>query len=104
MAALFSTLTSQLTGQGRAILTCRYRPVGFDPQPPNLAHEPMPDFTEADFFKFLRRHPRMADRMNRGELDRELIETVHRELGATPRFVEQASAILATIEAYRLAE
>jgi tetratricopeptide (TPR) repeat protein len=103
--AFFSALLSRLTGQGRAILTCRYLPNGFDPaQQLNLAHEAMPDFTEADFFKYLRRHPRVADRMDRGELSRDLIETFHRKLGATPRFVEQASVILATLDADRLAE
>ena len=104
VTAFFSMLTSRLTGQGRAILTCRYLPASLDPVPANVAHEAMPDFTEADFFKYLRRHPRVAERMERGELSRDLIEIFHRKLGATPRFVEQASAILATLDADRLAE
>ena len=104
VAAFFTHLTTRLTGEGRAILTCRYLPVSFDPLPPNLSHEAMPDFTYADFFKYLRRHPRVAERMERGELDRDLIETFHSKLGATPRFVEQACSILGTLDADRLAQ
>lgn len=102
--ALFAAITSRLTGEGRALLTCRYLPAGFDPNAPNLLHEPMQDFPEADFLKYLRRHPHVAERMDRGELSQELVATFHRKLGATPRFVEQASAILSTLDADRLAE
>jgi len=103
-AAFFEELMARLTGEGRAILTCRYVPEGFDPaSQPNLAHEPMPDFTEADFSKYLRRHENVAQRMDRGELTADLITSFHRKLGATPRFVEQACAILGTIEADALA-
>ncbi len=105
VAAFFEALASRLTGQGRAILTCRYLPAGFYPErQANLAHEAMPDFTEADFFKYLRRHPRVMERIQHGNLPRDLIATFHRKLGATPRFVEQACAILATIDADSLAE
>ncbi|MBM4086436.1 MAG: CHAT domain-containing protein, partial [Planctomycetes bacterium] len=103
-AAFLRELAARLTGQGRAILTCRYVPEGFDPRQPNLAHEPLPDFTEADFFKYLRRHDRVASRMDQGELPRELLGLFHAKLGATPRFVEQASAVLATIDPDRLRE
>ena len=59
-ASFFRELTSRLTGLGRAILTCRYLPEGFDAEQPNLAHEHLPDFTEADFFKYLRRHDKVS--------------------------------------------
>jgi len=101
-AGFFRELTSRLTGEGRAILTCRYLPDGFDPNQPNAAHEPLPDFTEADFFKYLRRHDKVAIRLDKGELPRELLALFHRKLGATPRFVEQASAVLATADPERL--
>jgi tetratricopeptide (TPR) repeat protein len=94
----FGDLTSRLTGEGRAILTCRYRPKDFDPAQPNLAHEPVPDFTEADFLKYLRRHEKVAARMRPDELSRDLLEGFYRKLGATPRFVEQATAVLARVE------
>ncbi|MFN0128663.1 MAG: hypothetical protein ACKV19_18485 [Verrucomicrobiales bacterium] len=104
-AAFFAELVSRLTGEGRAILTCRYVPAGFDAKKqPNLAHEPMPDFTAGDFSKYLRRHEKVAQRMERGELGADLIAAFHRKLGATPRFVEQACAILGTLEADALAE
>ena len=66
--------------------------------PPNVAHEPLPDFTEADFFKYLRRHDAVATRIERGDLPRPLLAEFHRKLGGTPRFVEQASAVLARID------
>lgn len=115
----FRELTSRLTGEGRAILTCRYVPdSAADPGgstapaatsasqppsvacefPPNVAHEPLPDFTEADFFKCLRRYDAVAERMERGELPRALLAQFHRKLGATPRFVEQAGTLLGRID------
>ena len=103
-AAFFRELTSRLTGLGRAILTCRYLPEGFDAEQPNLAHEHLPDFTEADFFKYLRRHDKVSLRIDRGELPRDLLTLFHRKLGGTPRFVEQASAVLATTDPDRLRE
>ena len=103
-AAFFQDLTSRLTGEGRAILTCRYVPDGFDLRQPNLAHEPMPDFTEADFLKYLRRHDRVAERIERGELRPELLASFYRKLGGTPRFVEQAAALLGAISPDRLEE
>jgi hypothetical protein len=61
----YRELTRRLTGEGHAILTCRYVPwesgsVGH-PQAlsPAVLHEPLPDFTEADFFKYLRRLARI---------------------------------------------
>ena len=104
VAAFFRELTSRLTGFGRAILTCRYLPEGFDAGQPNLAHEPLPDFTEADFFKYLRRHDKVSTRIDRGELPWDLLTLFHRKLYATPRFVEQASAVLATTDPDRLRE
>ena len=71
---------------------------------PNLAHEHLPDFTEADFFKYLRRHDKVSLRVERGELPRDLLTLFHRKLGGTPRFVEQASAVLATTDPDRLRE
>ena len=103
-AGFFRELATRLTGAGRALLTCRYVPEGFDPNQPNLAHESLPDFTEADFFKYLRRHDRVATRIDRGELPRDLLSAFHRKLGATPRFIEQASAVLAAIDPDRLRE
>ena len=102
-AGFLRDLIAHLTGQGRAILTCRYLPPGYDSTLPHLAHEPMPDFTEADFFKYLRRHERVAQRIESGVLSNELIGDFHRKLGATPRFVEQACAILATLDPDRIA-
>ena len=103
-AVFVRELALRLTGAGRAILTCRYVPDGWDAGQGNVLHEALPDFTEADFFKYLRRHDRVARRMEQGELSRELLARFHRTLGGTPRFVEQASAVLARIDPDRLCE
>ena len=42
--------------------------------------------------------------MDQGELPRDLLTAFHRKLGATPRFVEQASAVLGKIDPDRLRE
>lgn len=83
-AQFFRDLTLRLTGEGRAILTCRYVPEGFDPEQPNLAHEALPDFTEADFFKYLRRNDQVAARIERGELSHDLLATFSHKLGRPP--------------------
>ena len=46
----------------------------------------------------------MSTRIERGELPWDLLTLFHRKLGATPRFVEQASAVLATTDPDRLRE
>ena len=97
-AGFMRDLTARLVGEGRAILTCRYVPEGFDIDAPNLAHEPLPDFTEADFFKYLRRHEAVAKRIEKGELSGELLAEFNKKLGGTPRFIEQACVILARID------
>ena len=46
----------------------------------------------------------MATRIERGDLPRPLLAEFHRKLGGTPRFVEQASAVLARIDPDALRE
>jgi tetratricopeptide (TPR) repeat protein len=104
-AAIFQELVARLTGQGRAILTCRYVPGDCDSKKQsNLAHEVMPEFTWVDFNKYLRRHQKVAGRIERRELTSDLIAMFYLKLGATPSFVEQACAILGTLDADALAE
>ena len=97
-AAFIADLCGRLTGEGRAILTCRYLPEGWNADALNVLHEGLPDFTEASFLKYLRRHPKVAPRLESGDLDTGLISLFHEKLGATPRFIEQACAILAEID------
>ena len=93
VAFFFHELGVRLTGEGRAILTCRYLPPGIDPESAQVQVEPMPDFTEANFEKYLRRDPKLASR----RIPEKVIKLFHRKFGATPRFIEQACAVLATI-------
>ncbi len=105
IGGFFAALVANLTGQGRAILTCRYLPENFDPKEQQLLqHLALTDFTAADFFKYLNRHEAVSRRIANGELPRELLDTLFRKLGATPRFLEQACALLQTIAADQLGE
>jgi len=103
-ANFFNELQRRLTGTGRAILTCRYAPEGFNANALNLFHEPLPDFTEASFLKYLCRHKAVAARIERGELSSDLLSLFHQNLGSTPRFIEQSCAILAEIDPEALRE
>ncbi len=97
-AGFIRDLTSRLTRAGRVVLTSRYIPSGFPVDELQVVHEPLPDFTEADFFKFLRRIPRVAERIERNELPRDILVEFQRKLGATPRFIAQAGAVLERID------
>jgi tetratricopeptide (TPR) repeat protein len=99
----FENLFLRLTGAGRAILTCRYLPESLDASLPNLLHEALPDFTEADFFKYLSRHAHIAQRIEAGEFTRALLTEFHRKLGGTPRFIEQACRVLERLDGSQLA-
>ena len=104
VGVFFSELFTRLNGQGRAIITSSQVPEGTDLSQPRVAQESLPEFSESDFFKFVRRHPDVAVRMERGELPQELVATYHRKLGVTPRFVKQACSVLAKLTAKGLTE
>ena len=99
LATFFTELVNRLTGESRAILTSRYVPPGLEADAAPLAlHVPMPDFTEADFLKYLEYDDRIARRLAAGELTQEILLTFYRKLGATPRFVKQSLECLATLD------
>lgn len=100
----FRDMAGRLKGEGRVILTCSQVPEGFDLTQPNLAHEPAPAFTPADFLKYVRRHDEVANRMDRGDLDHKIVAAFHRKLSLTPRFVKQACAVLAKVPTAKLTE
>ena len=100
----FADLFTRLNGQGRVIITASQVPVGTDLIQPRVAQEALPEFSESDFFKFVRRQPEVAVRMERGELPQELLSTFHRRVGVTPRFVKQACSVLGKLTAKGLAE
>ena len=102
LAGFFQELFSRLTGAGRCIMTCRYVPEGFDATQPGLAHEPIPDFSEAEFIKCLSRNERVVERMASGEITRELLSLLHRKIGGTPRFVKLATDVLAAADTAKL--
>jgi tetratricopeptide (TPR) repeat protein len=99
----FTELTQRLTGESRALLTCRYVPAGFELPTAAVTspvlHLGMPDFTEADFFKCAEYHEGVAARLASREISRDLLAEFHRKLGATPRFVKQALPVLAELPA-----
>lgn len=99
---LCQDLVNRLDGEGRVVLTCNQLPSDFDPNHPNLIHEPLPVFSAADFLKYARRDDEVAGRIERGQLSHDLVVTLHRKLGITPRFVKQACAVLAKTDSLTL--
>ncbi|OYW75056.1 MAG: hypothetical protein B7Z37_15045 [Verrucomicrobia bacterium 12-59-8] len=102
LAGFFESLFGSLTGEGRCILTCRYVPEGFEATQPGRVHEPLPDFSEAEFIKCLTRDMRVVERMAAGEISREFLTLLHRKIGGTPRFIKQAADVLAAAEIEKL--
>lgn len=96
-ATFFTRLTSELTGAGRVVATCRYVPRSFDPKLRQVMHEVISDFTSSDFIKYLMRHPKLARRIRNGTLSVALLEKFQRQFGSTPRFLEQACVLLETL-------
>ena len=97
LAEFYEHLLSSLTGTSRAIVTSRYLPVG--KLPPKVKEEPLGDFGEASFFKFMRRDDLVEKRLRSGELSHELLREVHRLFGGTPRFLDQIRKVLRDISA-----
>ena len=97
LAEFYEFLLSSLTGTSRAIVTTRYLPVG--KLPPKVREEPLGDFGEASFFKFMRRDDLVEERLRSGELSHELMREVHRLFGGTPRFLDQIRKVLRDIPA-----
>jgi tetratricopeptide (TPR) repeat protein len=102
LAEFLDSLFGRLTGAGRCILTCRYVPEGIDATQPGRVHEPLPDFSEAEFIKCLTRHERVVERMAAGDISREFLTLLHRKIGGTPRFIKPAADVLATVEISKL--
>jgi tetratricopeptide (TPR) repeat protein len=96
IAAFYSHLLPSLVGQSRAIVTCRYPPA--DAKLPMTAREePLADFPESSFMKFMLRDAELERRFYGGELPRELLTELHQLLGGTPRFLGQMREALKTM-------
>ncbi|MCW0219076.1 MAG: tetratricopeptide repeat protein, partial [Prosthecobacter sp.] len=102
LKTFFRHLLSRMTGAGRCILTCRYVPESFDATLPGLIHEPLPDFSEAEFLKCLRRLEKVTSRIASGEISRQLLTLLHRKIGGTPRFIKEAADVLAVADLTKL--
>jgi tetratricopeptide (TPR) repeat protein len=102
LASFYTHLLTHLSGGSRAIITCRYRPADVHKLPPTVHEEPLEDFPEASFLKFLLRDEAIERRYRAGELSQELLSELHRVLGGTPRFLDQIREVLRTIEAGEL--
>jgi tetratricopeptide (TPR) repeat protein len=99
LAAFYTQLLSDLVGDSRALITCRYRPADVSALPAAVHEQALGDFPEGDFLKFLLRDPVVERRYYAGELPQELLSELHRLLGGTPRFLEQMRQVLNTIAA-----
>jgi tetratricopeptide (TPR) repeat protein len=102
LAGLYAHLLTHLTGGSRAIITCRYLPADVSTLPPKVHEEPLGDFPEAAFLKFLLRDELVEQRYYRGELPHDLLRKLHGLLGSTPRFLLQIRQVLKTMTAAEL--
>jgi tetratricopeptide (TPR) repeat protein/CHAT domain-containing protein len=101
IADFYKHLLSSLVGQSRAIITCRYLPAEMK-LPMTAREEPLGDFPESSFMKFMLRDVELEHRYYAGELPRELLSELHRLLGGTPRFLGQMREALKTMTADEL--
>ncbi|MGH9800884.1 MAG: AAA family ATPase, partial [Blastocatellia bacterium] len=103
VAEFYSHLLSNLVGDSRALITCRYLPA--DARLPSTAHEEaLGDFPEAQFIKLLLREPELEKRYYAGNLPQSLLRQLHELLGGTPRFLLQmreAIKAMTTTELWR---
>jgi tetratricopeptide (TPR) repeat protein len=97
IAAFYRYLLPSLVGNSRAIITCRYLPADPPRLPITAHHEPLGDFPQGDFLKFLLGDPRVEERYYQSQLTQDLLNTLYRVLGGTPRFLDQVRTLLATI-------
>ncbi|HWE37581.1 MAG TPA: tetratricopeptide repeat protein [Isosphaeraceae bacterium] len=88
----------------RAILTSRLLPAETPDSSPLVLHEPLSEFLERDFLKFLRGDDAVEDRIGRGDLNRDMLMSLYKEVGGTPRFLGQLRTLLRTADAEKLLE
>jgi tetratricopeptide (TPR) repeat protein len=104
LAGFYRHLIQALSGGSRVIITSRYLPAGADPLPATLWHEePVGDFPEAAFLKYMLRDPVVERRYYQLQLPGDLVRRLHRLLGGTPRFMAQIREVLQTIDKEDLA-
>jgi tetratricopeptide (TPR) repeat protein len=104
LARFYVYLATHLTQGSRVLLTCRYLPADTPTDVPTVLHLPLPDFEEYNFRKFLRRDPRVEDRIRRGEIRDDLLGSLYRHVGGTPGFLESVREVLSTAEVDDLAD
>jgi tetratricopeptide (TPR) repeat protein len=100
----FTHVLSDLLGESRLVITCRYLPADAGPLPAHVLHESLKDFPEADFIKYLLRDPEVEQRYYREELPHERLVWLHELFGGTPRFLAQIRTVLRTISATELSQ
>jgi tetratricopeptide (TPR) repeat protein len=98
-------LVENLTGDGRCLVTSRYRPADLeDALPPVATEVSLTDFPESAFFKYLLDDEVIKRRYRSGDLPRALLSRVYDLLGGTPRFLEQVREALREMPANALAD
>ncbi|MEI6103913.1 MAG: tetratricopeptide repeat protein [Methanothrix sp.] len=100
LAEFYEHLLANLTGSSRAIVSSRYTPAG--KLPPKVREMPLGDFSDASFFKFLRRDDVVDARLRSGELSHDLLHEIHHLFGGTPRFLGQIRTVLRGISVEEL--
>jgi tetratricopeptide (TPR) repeat protein len=101
LAGFYRDLLEHLAGGSRLIVTCRYRPAPAA-LPATAGEWRLGEFGETAYLKFLFREPEVERRYLLSELPYELLVRLHDVLGATPRFLCQIRAVLATLPADEL--
>jgi hypothetical protein len=103
VARFYTHLLGHLAGGSRCVITSRFLPADVLPLPRTVQQEPLADFPEASFVKFLLSDPQLEQRYVRGELPHELLAEMQRLLGGTPRFLDQVRTFLHTVSKEELA-
>jgi tetratricopeptide (TPR) repeat protein len=89
LAGFYAHMLNHLSGGSRALITSRYPPADVPALPPTTREEPLAEFREGPFLKFLLRDPEVERRYRAGELPHALLGQLHHLLGGTPRFLAQ---------------
>jgi len=103
LARFLPHLAENLTGDGRCLVTSRYRPADLgDDLPPVADERSLTDFPESAFFKYLLDDDTVRRRYRSGDLPHNLLSRVYALIGGTPRFLAQVREALQDMPADEL--
>jgi hypothetical protein len=95
LRTVYERLVGQLNGDSRLIVTCRYLPANTPDSTdyPHLGWFDLKDMKEFEVRKFLRRDPKVEQRLRAGEISDDHIAALHRMFGGTPGFLTQVRTL-----------